>query len=31
MNADGSDQRQLPVDMTIDYTYGDDQVVSWGA
>jgi len=31
MNADGSDQRQLPVEVQIDYTYGDDQVVSWGA
>ena len=31
MNADGSDQRQLPIDIAIDYTYGLDQVVSWGA
>ena len=31
MNADGSDQRQLPVDVAIEYTYGVDQVVSWGA
>lgn len=31
MNADGSNQRQLPVDVDISYTYGNDQVVSWGA
>jgi hypothetical protein len=31
MNADGSNQRQLPIDMAINYTYGLDQVVSWGA
>ena len=31
MNADGSNQRQLPIDLAIDYTYGLDQVVSWGA
>jgi dipeptidyl aminopeptidase/acylaminoacyl peptidase len=31
MNADGSNQRQLPIDMAIDYSYGLDQVVSWGA
>jgi Tol biopolymer transport system component len=30
MNADGSDQRQLPIDLTIEYTYGLEQVVSWG-
>ena len=31
MNADGSNQRQLPIDMAINYSYGLDQVVSWGA
>ena len=31
MNADGSNQRQLPIDIAIDYTYGLDQAVSWGA
>ena len=31
MNADGSNQRQLPVEVPVDYTYGNDQVVSWGA
>ncbi len=30
MNADGANQRQLPIDIAIDYTYGLDQVVSWG-
>jgi uncharacterized protein YraI len=30
MNADGSNQRQLPIEVAIDYTFGDDQVVSWG-
>ncbi|MFN8466906.1 MAG: SH3 domain-containing protein [Caldilineaceae bacterium] len=31
MNADGSNQRQLPIDVAVNYTYGLDQVVSWGA
>jgi uncharacterized protein YraI len=31
MDADGSNQRQLPIDVEIDYTFGLDQVVSWGA
>ena len=30
MNADGSNQRQLPLDMAVDYTFGDEQLVSWG-
>ncbi len=30
MNADGSNQRRLPIDMAINYTFGGDQVVSWG-
>jgi hypothetical protein len=30
MNADGSDQRQLPIDVPIEYTYQGEQVVSWG-
>ncbi len=29
MNADGSNQYQLPVNVSIDYTYGVEQVVSW--
>ena len=30
MDADGSNQRQLPIDVEIDYTFGLEQVVSWG-
>lgn len=30
MNADGSNQRQLPVDVPIEYAYQAEQVVSWG-
>jgi dipeptidyl aminopeptidase/acylaminoacyl peptidase len=30
MNADGSAQRQLPIDLAVDYRYGLEQVVSWG-
>jgi uncharacterized protein YraI len=30
MNADGSAQRQLPIDLAVDYHYGLEQVVSWG-
>ena len=30
MEADGSNQRPLPVDVPIDYTFGVEQVVSWG-
>jgi len=30
MNADGSNQRALPVDVTINYTFGAEQMVSWG-
>lgn len=30
MDADGSDQRPLPIDVAIEYTYGLEQVVSWG-
>jgi Tol biopolymer transport system component len=30
MNADGSDQRALPIDVAIDYNYQAEQVVSWG-
>ena len=30
MDADGGNQRQLPIDVEIDYTFGLDQVVSWG-
>lgn len=30
MNADGSNQRPLPLEMELDYGYGGEQVVSWG-
>ncbi len=30
MNADGSNQRPLPLDMEIDYAFGGEQVASWG-
>lgn len=30
MNADGSNQRLLPIDIEIDYGFGGEQVVSWG-
>lgn len=30
MDADGSNQRQLPIGVEIDYTFGLEQVVSWG-
>ena len=30
MNPDGSDQRQLPVDVPIEYNYQAEQAVSWG-
>jgi hypothetical protein len=30
MNADGSNQRQLPITTPIAYNFGDEQVVSWG-
>ncbi len=30
MNADGSNQQPLPIDITINYTYGNEQAVSWG-
>ena len=31
MEADGSNQRPLPLEMEIDYAYSGEQVVSWGA
>lgn len=31
MDADGSNQQPLPIDFTIEYSFGDDQAVSWGA
>lgn len=31
MNADGSDQRQLPMDVPIEYYYQGEQVASWGS
>lgn len=30
MNADGSNQHPLPIDVAINYTYGNEQLVSWG-
>jgi len=30
MNADGSNQQPLPINVTINYTYGNEQLVSWG-
>ena len=30
MDADGSNQRALPIDVTLTYTYGAEQAVSWG-
>lgn len=29
MNADGSDQRMLPIDIILDYTFSSEQMVSW--
>jgi hypothetical protein len=31
MNADGSNQHALPLDMTFDYQFGLEQMISWGA
>ena len=30
MDADGSNQRPLGIDVSIDYAYGAEQVISWG-
>lgn len=30
MNADGSNQRPLPIDVTFDYRYASEQMVDWG-
>jgi TolB protein len=30
MNADGSDQRMLPIDVVLDYSFSSEQMVSWG-
>ncbi len=30
MNADGSNQRPLPLDLAIDYSYNGEQMISWG-
>lgn len=30
MNADGTDQRMLPIDVPLDYTFSAEQMVSWG-
>ncbi|HRW06613.1 MAG TPA: SH3 domain-containing protein [Caldilineaceae bacterium] len=29
MNADGSEQRMLPIDVVFDYTFSSEQMVSW--
>ncbi len=29
MNADGSEQRLLPIDVVLDYTFSSEQMVSW--
>lgn len=29
MNADGSDQRMLPIDVAFEYTFSSEQMVSW--
>ncbi|MEZ4681223.1 MAG: SH3 domain-containing protein [Caldilineaceae bacterium] len=31
MNADGSDQRMLPIDVVLEYTFSSEQMVSWAA
>jgi TolB protein len=30
MDADGSNQRQLPINVPMQYSFGDEQIVSWG-
>lgn len=30
MDADGSNQRALPIELSINYTYGNEQAVDWG-
>jgi dipeptidyl aminopeptidase/acylaminoacyl peptidase len=30
MNSDGSNQRRLPIDLTIQYGFAQEQIVSWG-
>ncbi len=29
MNADGGDQRRLPIDVVLEYTFSSEQMVSW--
>jgi hypothetical protein len=31
MNADGSNQHPLPIDVSIEYSYTGEQMISWGA
>jgi hypothetical protein len=31
MDADGSNQHPLPVNLEINYTFGDEQSVSWAS
>ncbi len=30
MNADGSEQRMLPIDVVLEYTFSSEQMISWG-
>lgn len=30
MNADGTDAHMLPIDLLIEYGYGNEQMVDWG-
>ena len=30
MNADGSNQRRLPIEVVFNYGFGSEQMVSWG-
>lgn len=30
MNADGSNQRRLPIDVPFEYTYVEEQMIDWG-
>jgi hypothetical protein len=31
MDADGGNQRPLPVEITIEYGFAQEQIVSWGS
>jgi Tol biopolymer transport system component len=30
MNADGSNQRRLPIDLSFDYGFAEEQMLDWG-